>query len=104
MALPDRKQSDTDARLAGLVLPTGGWVEASRREALGRVTTMGLPQRRDEYWKYTRPDMLLDPATPHAGLLQTGENPIFDDVDSLNIVFVDGVFDAEFWLGGVYAR
>ncbi|MDU9003702.1 SufB/SufD family protein [Sedimentitalea todarodis] len=95
MALPDRKQSATEARMAGLVLPTGGWIEASRREALDRVTAMGLPQRRDEYWKYTRPDMLLDPGTPHAGLLRTGENPIFDGVDSLNIVFVDGVYDAE---------
>ncbi|WP_424986173.1 SufB/SufD family protein [Microbulbifer sp. S227A] len=95
MALPEQKQSATDARLAGLVLPTGGWIESNRREALGRVTAMGLPQRRDEYWKYTRPDTLLDAAAPQAALLDSGENPVFDEVDSLKVVFVDGVFDAD---------
>lgn len=94
MAQPERKQSATEARLAGLTLPTGGWSEQARREALARVTDMGLPQRRDEYWKYTRPDMLLDPAAPHAALLANDEDPLFDTLDRLKIVFVDGVFDA----------
>ncbi len=95
MALPDPKHSATEARLAGLTLPTGGWSVPARKDALSRLTAMGLPGRRDEYWKYTRPDGLVDAGTPHAAILATDERPIFDGVDRLRIVFVDGVFDAE---------
>ena len=89
------KQSATEARLAGLNLPTGGFAEAARREALSRVTAMGLPERRDEYWKYTRPDTLVQAAPVPAALFEHDEAPLFDSIDRLNIVFVDGVFDAE---------
>jgi len=53
------KQTPTDAMLASLKMPQGGWTDTARKDALARVQTMGLPQRRDEYWKYTRPDMLV---------------------------------------------
>ena len=50
------------ARMAGLTLPQGAaWANAARQEALARVGAMGLPTKRDEYWKYT------DPATLTAG-------------------------------------
>jgi len=98
------QQTATEARLAGLTLPTGGWPETARRDALARVQAMGLPQRRDEYWKYTRPDTLTQPDAVPAGLFAE-ENPIFSGVESLKIVFVDGVFDPEasddLSLGGV---
>ncbi|MBK0326583.1 Fe-S cluster assembly protein SufD [Rhodobacteraceae bacterium F11138] len=93
MALAKVKQSATQARLAGLTLPTSGWSEPARREALSRLTEMGLPDRRDEYWKFTRPDALTDAAAPHAAVLNADEAPIFDEIDRLRIVFVDGVFD-----------
>ena len=54
MGLPDVKQSATEARLAAMTLPEGGCLKAARQAALSRVQTMGLPGRRDEYWKYTR--------------------------------------------------
>ncbi len=95
MAKPELKHSATQARLAGLTLPAGGWSEPARRDALSRLIAMGLPQRRDEYWKYTRPDALVDPATPFAAVLTSDEIPLFDHVDRLQIVFVDGVFDAD---------
>ena len=49
------RQSVTEDRLATLDLPEGGCTDAARRSALVRLRQMGLPQRRDEYWKYTRP-------------------------------------------------
>ena len=95
MALPQAKQDVTEARLAGLTLPEGGWSEAPRREALARLTAMGLPGARDEYWKYTKPETLTAPAAPEAAIFEADETPLFDGMDRLKIVFVDGVFDAE---------
>ena len=95
MALPQAKQDATEARLAGLTLPEGGWSEGPRREALARLTAMGLPGARDEYWKYTKPDTLTAPQAPEAAVLVSDEVPLFDAMDRLRIVFVDGVFDAE---------
>lgn len=95
MALPQIKQDATDARLAALDMPQGGWAQAAREDALARVQAMGLPSGRDEYWKYTRPDTLVQPEAPSAALLEGDEEPIFGAVDRLKIVFVDGVFSAE---------
>ncbi|MFW8593082.1 SufB/SufD family protein [Cribrihabitans neustonicus] len=95
MALPEVKQNATEARLAALTLPEGGCLMKARQAALSRVQTMGLPSRRDEYWKYTKPDTLVQAETPKAAVFETGEAPMFDDFDRLKIVFVDGVFDAE---------
>ncbi len=95
MALPELKQSTTDARLSGLTLPDTGWSGPARRDALARLRAMGLPDRRDEYWKFTRPDSLTAPVAEPAALFDPEEDPIFGDIDRLKIVFVDGVFDAQ---------
>jgi Fe-S cluster assembly protein SufD len=95
MALPQIKQDATNARLEALDMPQGGWAQAAREDALARVQAMGLPSGRDEYWKYTRPDTLVQPEAPSAALLEGDEEPIFGAVDRLKIVFVDGVFSAE---------
>ncbi len=97
MALAQAKLDTTEARLAALDLPeSGAWLAAARQDALARVRAMGLPSRRDEYWKYTRPDTLIAPTAPAAALFDPqGEPPVFSTVDRLRIVFVDGVFDAD---------
>ncbi|RVT85231.1 Fe-S cluster assembly protein SufD [Rhodobacteraceae bacterium CCMM004] len=97
MALPQAKTDATEERLAGLSLPAaGGWGTAAREDALGRLRSMGLPQRRDEYWKYTRPDTLVQADPPAAALFEAkDESPVFGAHDRLKVVFVDGVFDAE---------
>ncbi|MEO0989557.1 MAG: Fe-S cluster assembly protein SufD [Pseudomonadota bacterium] len=95
MALPQAKHDATEARLAGLTLPEGGWSEKIQRDALARLRAMGLPGRRDEYWKYTRPDLLAAPEAQPAALFHPDEKPVFGEIDRLKIVFVDGVFDAE---------
>ena len=88
------KTSTTEARLASLDMPSGGWSEAARKDALSRVIAMGLPERSDEYWRYTRPESLTQAGAISAALFHNDEAPIFDEIDRVKIVFVDGVFDA----------
>ena len=92
MALAKLKADTTEARLSGLTVPAG--FDAARKDALSRVVTMGLPSRRDEYWKYTDPTTLTAADAVHATVLETDEPLLFGAVDQIKIVFVDGVFDA----------
>ncbi len=94
MALAKLKSDATEARLAGLSLPEGAsWADEIRRDALARLTAMGLPQRRDEYWRFTNPIDLLAPQAPQAEIAL--DAPGFGEVAVLRVVFTDGVFDAE---------
>ncbi|MGB7242481.1 MAG: Fe-S cluster assembly protein SufD [Sulfitobacter sp.] len=95
MALSALKQTATEARLSTHELPDTGWSAPARRDALERVQTMGLPDRRDEYWKYTRPDTLAQADVVPADVFHTDESQMFGAIDRLSIVFVDGVFDAD---------
>ena len=96
MALAQLKTDATEARLAGAVLPeAAAWANEARASALARVRQMGLPTKRDEYWKYTAPTTLTAVDAPEAALFVNDEGPLFADVDRLRIVFVDGVFDPE---------
>ena len=72
-----------------------GWAEAARQSAAARLDAMGLPQRRDEYWKFTNPATLTSDNALQASVLDTSEPPIFGSVDAVSIVFVDGAFSAE---------
>ncbi len=83
------------ARLARLELPQAGWSGPARAAALARLQAAGLPGRRDEYWRFTPPDALNAPDVPPAAAFDdSDETPLFDGIDRLRIVFVDGVFDA----------
>lgn len=95
MAIAQVKIDATEERIATLEVPQGGWSSVAREDALARLRAMGLPSRRDEYWKYTRPDTLVQPVAMDAAILDTDEAPVFSGIDSLKIVFVDGVFDAD---------
>ncbi|MBO9445035.1 Fe-S cluster assembly protein SufD [Ruegeria sp. R14_0] len=95
MALPEVKQTATEARLATLTMPDAGCTRAAREDALARVLEMGLPGRRDEYWKYTRPDSLVVPDATPAAVFADDESLVFSEFDRLKIVFVDGVFNAD---------
>ncbi|MEO8242965.1 MAG: Fe-S cluster assembly protein SufD [bacterium] len=93
MGLMQVKQDQLAARLAGLTLPNG--FDAARADALARLQAMGLPGKRDEYWRYTDPASLIRPdALPAPMFDAEDEAPMFDAVDRLKLVFVDGVFDA----------
>ncbi|SMY07594.1 SufB/SufD family protein [Flavimaricola marinus] len=94
-ALAKRRADETEARIAGLTLPEGAaWATEARQAALTRVTAMGLPQKRDEYWRYTDPTSLTADAAPTVPVMPRDEAPVFGEVERLRIVFVDGVFDA----------
>jgi Fe-S cluster assembly protein SufD len=90
------RQDATEARIAALTLPEGGaWITEARNSALARLRATGLPGRRDEYWRFTRPDDLTRADAIPAKLLATDEKPVFCDIDRLRLVFVDGVLDTD---------
>ncbi|GAA3876365.1 Fe-S cluster assembly protein SufD [Celeribacter arenosi] len=90
-----RKLDATQARVQGMPIPQGAaWSNDIRQDALNRLLSMGLPQARDEYWNWTRPDTLTaQTVTPAATFDGSDEAPMFGSIDRLTIVFVDGVFD-----------
>ena len=95
MALAQAKLDATEARLSAMTMPDGaGWAWAARADALARLQAMGLPGRRDEYWKYTNPATLIQSEAPPAEVFVADEPEVFGAIDRLKIVFVDGVFDA----------
>jgi len=96
MALAQAKIDAAEVRLAALSVPEStGWAQAARADALTRLRAMGLPGRRDEYWKYTNPTSLTAPEAPRAAVFSDpNDTPVFGEIDRLKIVFVDGVFDA----------
>lgn len=81
------------ARIAALGLPAG--FAPARADALARLAAMGLPGRRDEYWRWTDAASLNAAQPTPARAFEPGdEAPVFDTLERLKIVFVDGVFDA----------
>jgi Fe-S cluster assembly protein SufD len=97
MALPKAKEGSLAARLEAMAVPAAkGWLGAARTEALARLTALGLPGRRDEYWRYTDPASLNAPDAPVAHRFDASDEAApFDSLDRLKVVFVDGVFDAQ---------
>ena len=94
MGLLQAKSDALAARLAGRTLGQGGWLGAAQAAALDRLRPMGLPGKRDEYWRYTDPTTLTAVEPPKADLFDTkGEARPFSAIDRLKLVFVDGVFD-----------
>ena len=81
-----------DARLSALSLPQGGFASA-RRDALSRLQDMGLPGPRDEYWRYTDPRPFNAPEATALPVPQEQATPLFETLDRLTLVFVDGAFD-----------
>ena len=95
MALAQIRQDRLAAQIGDRVLVKSGWTAPARADALARLTATGLPDKRDEYWRYTDPAPLTASAAPPSVLFDaSGETPLFAAIDSLKLVFVDGVFDA----------
>ncbi|MEM7724249.1 MAG: SufD family Fe-S cluster assembly protein [Pseudomonadota bacterium] len=96
MAVAQAKQDLTEARIAPYAIPEGAaWSNDARTDALSRLRAMALPTRRDEYWKFSDPSTLTAVDAPRAAVFHaTDEVPLFQDIDRLKLVFVDGVFDA----------
>lgn len=94
MAAPVKDPSLTDSLLARHAAPAkaADWAEATRSDARARLLATGAPVRRDEYWRYTDPAPLTAPEATDCPPLEQEANPVFEDVDALRLVFVDGVF------------
>lgn len=89
-----QRQQATAERLAGLTLPAApAWLAPLRRAALDRLADLTFPDRRDEYWRYTSPDKLVATEVRPAEVFKiTDEPPMYQGIDRLKIVFIDGVF------------
>lgn len=93
-ALAQARAEALASRLAGIARPTGsGWLAAARAAAFDRLAAMGLPTRRDEYWRYTDPASLNRPDAIPAALFDNTETLPFSGIERVRLVFVDGVFD-----------
>ncbi len=96
MGLPADKSDATADRLAALTMPDGAsWARIAREAASTRFQAMGLPGRRDEYWRFTQPDTLNAIQPPEAALYPPEDPPAFSALDRLSVVFRDGIFDPE---------
>ena len=95
MSQPQAQETPTEALIKSKTMPGKGWSVAAREDALSRLIATGLPTRRDEYWKYTRPDTLTQATPEPAAIFTNDEAPLFENLDRLKIVFIDGVFDAD---------
>lgn len=86
---------DIESRIAKLNLPQGDWATEARTAALKRLRSVGMPERRDEYWRFTRPDVFNQSRTPPTTVSAMEKEIVFSQVDALQIVFDDGIFNAK---------
>ena len=94
MALPKAKADVTDDHLDRFPEDAGaGWLARARNTARTRWADMGMPVRRDEYWRYTDPKGYTDQAAAFETVSEPTE--VFDAVDAVTLTFVDGVLDVE---------
>jgi Fe-S cluster assembly protein SufD len=93
MAMPafadDQKRAIAARLLSGAHAPAGAasWAEAVRAAARERLMAMGAPVRRDEYWRYTDPALLVAGEPP--ALHPDAPDP-FDRVDCIALAIADG--------------
>ena len=86
MAMSSAKAVELAERLARLTLVPGGWMGAARTGASARLQAMGLPGRRDEYWRYTAPEPLSAPHPKPAKAFNPGDEPeAFAAIDRLKL-------------------
>ncbi len=69
-----------------------GWGQQAREEAEARFRHLGVPTRKDEYWRFAGPDSFTSNDRPNAPVLADAVRLAFRDTDCLNLVMVDGVF------------
>jgi Fe-S cluster assembly protein SufD len=74
------------ARLAGRAVDRTGWAGPAREAAAARLAAMGLPGRRDEYWRYTDP-AVLNAARPAAGAPDAATLAVLAGLGAARMVF-----------------
>lgn len=86
--LPTRALRDAD-----LIDGSGAWAKEARLAASDRAQAAGLPQRRDEYWKYTRPDAFVQADVTLQASLRSSLG-LFDQRNTISVTFEDGKIQA----------
>ena len=72
------------------------WANKTRADALSWLNQNGLPDGREEYWKYTNPTCFNSSKSPVKNEIDHSyKKPIFDNIDCVKIVFIDGVLDLD---------
>tara|TARA_B100001059_G_C17777851_1_gene552337 strand:+ start:142 stop:1401 length:1260 start_codon:yes stop_codon:yes gene_type:complete len=66
-----------------------------REEALVNLEELGLPSKRDEYWKYTDPKRFCEPLTHKIEYQNLEKGPVFEIPDCIKLVFTDGLFNSD---------
>ncbi len=92
MSVQTKHRADLAVRLGAPLPKPAGFTQFARARAMARLQAMGLPHGRDEYWRYTAPD-LLNGAVPDLGA-QHPQGQLGAGLDPLVLTFCDGVFDA----------
>ncbi|MCB5409675.1 Fe-S cluster assembly protein SufD [Pseudogemmobacter faecipullorum] len=92
MAIQQVKAEALAARIAGLSFENKGWAGKARAEARVRLSALGLPVKREEYWRYTDPTSLTSVEPVKAA--PVAAEAAFAAIDQLQIVFTDGLFNA----------
>lgn len=88
------KNEISDTLADFFIQPNGAtWANNIRSEALVAFNDFGVPTKRDEYWKYTNPQKLTMIPTEPAALFSNDEPPMFESIDRVKIIFVDGILD-----------
>jgi len=88
------KNEISDTLADFFIQPNGAtWANNIRSEALVAFNDFGVPTKRDEYWKYTNPQKLTMIPTEPAALFSNDEPQMFESIDRVKIVFVDGILD-----------
>lgn len=80
----EAKMTATEDRLATLTVPAGGgWLGRAREDALARLRAVGMPGRRDEYWRYTDPTALVAPSPAISA--PTSDGDPWDGIDTVTV-------------------
>jgi Fe-S cluster assembly protein SufD len=97
MAAPAPRYDAAEALLGAWPAPSGeaAWATAARARAAQALRAEGAPGRRDEYWRFTDPSSLASLPAPAAEVFKVEGPMVFDGIDRLRLVFVDGVFAPE---------
>lgn len=93
LANDPRRAATTAERLAGGLTVAAGFTAAARAAALDRVRAVGLPSRRDEYWRFADPAALNALDVAPVALAPDPTAALFSGLARITITFVDGVFD-----------
>ena len=101
MALAQRNFDPIARAKSQLSNENRGWSQKGRKGALSRLSNVGLPSHRDEYWKYTNPAELISEKpniSPVSGLEDAN---VFLKLEALKVVFCDGIFSPELTPGNL---